>query len=86
MAPLDEGSDMPRISPYSITLAEAERKELEARARRYTSPYSDVMRARIVLYAAEGLGNDEIAARLGPPLRRHRAAAGRVRDLRRRED
>ena len=58
---------MPRTSPYSITLADAERAELEARARRYTSPYSDVVRARIVLYAAEGLGNDEIAARLDTP-------------------
>ena len=55
---------MPRTSPYSIALAEAERTELEARARRYTSSYSEVVRARIVLYAAEGLGNDEIAARL----------------------
>jgi len=67
MVSLDEGSDMPRTSPYSITLADAERAELEARARRYTSPYSDVVRARIVLYAAEGLGNDEIAARLDTP-------------------
>ena len=58
---------MPRTSPYSITLAEAERAELEARARRYTSSYSDVVRARIVLYAADGLGNDEIAARLDTP-------------------
>src|ERR1700694_384631 len=58
---------MPRTSPYSITLAEAERAELEARARRYTSPYSDVVRARIVLYAADGLANDEIAARLDTP-------------------
>src|SRR6185503_13137975 len=58
---------MPRTSPYSITLADAERAELEARARRYTSSYSDVVRARIVLYAAEGLGNDEIAARLDTP-------------------
>ena len=58
---------MPRISPYSTTLTEAERTELEARARRYTSPYSDVVRARIVLYAADGLGNDEIAARLDTP-------------------
>jgi hypothetical protein len=58
---------MPRTSPYSITLAEAERAELEARARRYTSPYSEVMRAKIVLYAADGLGNDEIAARLDTP-------------------
>ena len=58
---------MPRTSPYNITLAEAERAELEARARRYTSSYSDVVRARIVLYAADGLGNDEIAARLDTP-------------------
>jgi transposase len=58
---------MPRTSPYIITLADDERAELEARARRYTSPYSDVVRARIVLYAAEGLGNDEIAARLDTP-------------------
>ena len=36
-------------------------------ARRYTSSYSDVVRARIVLYAADGLGNDEIAARLDTP-------------------
>ncbi|MDT5152067.1 MAG: hypothetical protein QOI01_3800, partial [Mycobacterium sp.] len=46
---------MPRNSPYNIALAEAERGELEARARRYTSSYSEVVRARIVLYAAEGL-------------------------------
>ena len=34
---------------------------------RYTSSYSDVVRARIVLYAADGVGNDEIAARLDTP-------------------
>ena len=58
---------MPQSSPYSIALAQAERAELEAGARRYTSPYSEVARARIVLYAADGLGNDEIAARLDTP-------------------
>lgn len=58
---------MPRTSPYAITLTDAERAELEARARRYTSPYVEVVRARIVLYAAEGLGNDEIATRLDTP-------------------
>lgn len=58
---------MPRTSPYSIRLTEDERRRLEAAARRYTSPYRDVVRARIVLYAAEGLGNDEIAARLDTP-------------------
>jgi transposase len=58
---------MPRTSPYGITLTDVERTELEARARRYTSPYVKVVRARIVLYAADGLGNDEIAARLDTP-------------------
>ncbi|MBV8180200.1 MAG: hypothetical protein JO045_15615 [Mycobacterium sp.] len=58
---------MPRSSPYRLTLTDAERTELQARARRYTSPYSEVVRAKIVLYAAEGLGNDEIAARLDTP-------------------
>jgi len=58
---------MPRTSPYSIVLTEDERRYLEAAARRYTSPYREVVRARIVLYAAEGMGNDEIAARLDTP-------------------
>jgi len=41
-----------------------QRRELEARTRRYTLPYRDVMRAKLVLMAADGLDNDEIAARL----------------------
>jgi DNA-directed RNA polymerase specialized sigma24 family protein len=67
MVPSEKGAEMPRTSPYRIVLAEDERRHLEAAARRYTSPYRDVVRARIVLYAAEGLGNDEIAARLDTP-------------------
>ena len=58
---------MPRRSPYVIDVTPAERTELEAQARRYTSPYRDVLRAKIVLYAARGLANDEIAARLDTP-------------------
>ncbi|MGH3469555.1 MAG: helix-turn-helix domain-containing protein [Thermocrispum sp.] len=58
---------MPRRSPYEIVLSDEERDELVARARRYTSPYAEVVRARIVLMAAEGLRNDEIAARLDTP-------------------
>jgi transposase len=58
---------MPRSSPYRVLLSDDERHHLEAAARRYTSPYWEVVRARIVLYAAEGLGNDEIAARLDTP-------------------
>jgi transposase len=37
---------------------------LEAQARRYTLPYRDVVRAKIVLMAAQGMDNDEIAWRL----------------------
>jgi hypothetical protein len=40
---------MPRTSPYRIVLTEDERRHLETTARRYTSPYREVVRARIVL-------------------------------------
>ena len=41
-----------------------ERQSLESMARTYTSPYYDVIRAKIILLADEGLSNDVIAARL----------------------
>ena len=55
---------MPRKSPYTIALDPATRRTLEARARKYTSAYRDVVRARIVLMAEKGMDNDEIALRL----------------------
>ena|SRR3972149_516570 len=55
---------MPQQSPFIIVLDDAERAVLEVHARRYTSSYRDVIRAKIVLYAAEGMENKEIAARL----------------------
>ncbi|MFN2503894.1 MAG: helix-turn-helix domain-containing protein [Acidimicrobiales bacterium] len=55
---------MPRKSPYVLDLTADQRKALEDRARRYTLPYREVVRAKIVLMAAAGLDNDEIAARL----------------------
>src|SRR5215210_368502 len=58
---------MPRTSPYQIELTKDERNRLEASVRRYTSAYRDVTRAKIVLLAAKGLPNDEIAARLDTP-------------------
>ena len=58
---------MPRDSPYVIELAKDERTELESRARKYTSSYRDVIRAKIILLAAEGLSNDIIASRLDTP-------------------
>ena len=58
---------MPRKSPYVIDLTEQEHAELEARSRAYTLPQRDVVRAKIVLLASQGLGNDRIAARLDMP-------------------
>ncbi len=55
---------MPRSSPYEIRLSGDERRILEARARKYTLPYRDVFRASLVLLAARGLRNDQIAERL----------------------
>jgi uncharacterized membrane protein len=55
---------MPRHSPFRIILSVGEKQELMARARRYTLPYFQVQRAKMILLAAEGLDNDEIAGRL----------------------
>lgn len=58
---------MPRKSPFTVTLSEDERQHLESLARHYTSPYCDVVRAKIILLAAEDLSNDVIASRLDTP-------------------
>ena len=58
---------MPRKSPFTIFLTDSERDALESAARLYTSPYRDVIRAKIVLMAEQGLDNDEIASRLDTP-------------------
>jgi hypothetical protein len=55
---------MPRRSPYPIELSDQERAVLESLARSYTSPYWQVIRAQMVLMAAQGMRNDQIAARL----------------------
>lgn len=55
---------MPRKSPFVIALSSAESQELNRRATRYTLPYFEVVRAKMILMAAAGLDNDEIAARL----------------------
>ena len=62
-----EGFSLPKQSPYRIVLTSHEHAQLEARTRKYTSPYRDVIRAKIVLLAAQGLSNDVIAARLDTP-------------------
>lgn len=58
---------MPRKSPYVIVLDQKEKAQLEKQARSYTSSYRDVIRAKIVLLAAQGFSNDIIASRLDTP-------------------
>jgi hypothetical protein len=55
---------MPTQSPYRIEPTDDERAILDERARAHTAPYWEVVRARIVLLAAEGFPNKEIAKRL----------------------
>lgn len=54
----------PGTSPYTIDLSSAEAAELRRHAAEYTVPYFQVQRGKMVLLAAEGLTNDQIAARL----------------------
>src|SRR3989304_2145500 len=55
---------MPKPSPYRIDLSPEERSELLRRAAKYSLPYYHVVRAKMILLAAEGLSTDEIAVRL----------------------
>jgi len=55
---------VPRHSPYRIELTDEERAVLEHLARSYTLPHWQVLRAQMVLMAATGMTNREIAARL----------------------
>lgn len=55
---------MSRRSPFVVELCEADRAVLERRSRAYTAPYAEVLRARIVLLAADGALNAVIAERL----------------------
>jgi len=59
---------VPRQSPFIIELSPAKRAALESTSRRYSAPYRDVVRARIVLFAGQGLENTEIARRLDTPV------------------
>ena len=58
---------MPRSSPFQIVLDDAEQSYLQRVASRYTSSYRDVVRAKVVLFAAQGLQNKEIGQRLDLP-------------------
>ena len=77
---------VPRTSRYVIELSADERDELERRAREVTAPWRDVQRARMILYAAEGMSDIEIAVRLdchpdSVSVRRRRFCAERLDGL-----
>jgi len=58
---------MPRTSPFAIVLSETEERALVDRSNQYTLPYYKVVRAKIILFAASGLENEQIARRLDLP-------------------
>lgn len=58
---------MPRKTPYTILLTSEEKSKLEEIARQYTSPYYIVVRAKIVLSAAQGIDNHDIGLKLDLP-------------------
>jgi transposase len=58
---------MPRRSPYVIELTPDEKTRLESIARKYTSSYYSVVRAKVVLLAAENIDNKGIGERLELP-------------------
>jgi hypothetical protein len=52
-------------SRFEIVLGSEERAELGRRTACYTLPHKVVQRAKVILYAADGLSNAEIARRAG---------------------
>ena len=75
---------MPPNVAVAIELTDDERSQLQAWTRRRTSAQALALRSRIVLLAAEGLKNTEIAERLG--VQRNMAARWRARFARHRLD
>jgi uncharacterized membrane protein len=58
---------MPREKPYSIVLSAGEKAYLERLSRNYTALYNVVVRAKVLLLAADGLDNGTIGQRLDLP-------------------
>ncbi len=66
---------MPNPVAAEVVLLDEEREQLERWTRRRTSAQALALRARVVLLAADGLTNTEIAERLGitrPPVTKWR--------------
>jgi len=58
---------MPRKSPFEIILTCEERDHLISLARKYTAPYRDVIRAKVILLAEKGMENEDIGEKLNLP-------------------
>lgn len=56
-------------SPFVIALSYAEERILVENSRKYTAPYCEVVRSRIVLFAASGMDNEQIPQILDVPRR-----------------
>ena len=65
--------------PQAITLTDGERRGLMALVRRHTTPQQVALRARIVLAAAEGRNNAEIARAVDVAVETARLWRGRWR-------
>jgi hypothetical protein len=53
-----------RRSPFEVQLSSEDRSVLEERASSRSAPHAEVVRARIVLLAAEGAQNIDVAKRV----------------------
>jgi hypothetical protein len=58
---------MPRKSLSKIILTNEEREYLISLVRKYTAPYRDVIRAKVILLAAEGMESKQIGEKLNLP-------------------
>ena len=63
--------------PPAVILSAAERRDLEALVRRHGTPQQQALRARIILAAAEGQNNAQIARRVGVDVATARLWRGR---------
>jgi transposase len=61
---LGKSGQVARSSPYRIELTVEQERELSRRAAAYSGPWRDVVRAKAILLAAQGLANAAIAERL----------------------
>lgn len=59
-----EAGNLPRLAPKPLSLEPEERKQLQALLNRHSTPQQIALRAKIVMFAAEGRNHHEIAREL----------------------